>query len=155
MHYQPHKRPMLRANFPQHTHRETMPSQRNATRNRPSMTKPPEKPGEPVDSATEVLGNALRRYRDAKLLFEHGRYPSCVSLSVLAIEELAKFMALAGYQPLPSSGWQNHVNKQQNSAAFLLRKRYQAELREIIAEQELDEPDDTYKRWADMDFADD
>lgn len=123
-----------------------MLSQHDASRNRPAMTKPPEKPGDPVNSATEVLGNALRLYRDAKLLFEHERYPSCVSLSILAIEELAKFMALAGYQPLPLSGWQSHVNKQQNSAAFLLRKRYQAELREIIAEQQLDEADDTYKR---------
>src|SRR6266481_7645692 len=43
------------------------------------------------DAATEILGNALRLYSDAKLLFENGRFASCASLSVLAIEELAKF----------------------------------------------------------------
>jgi AbiV family abortive infection protein len=118
-------------------------------------TDSPKNTQERVNSATEVLGNALRLYLDAKLLFEHERYPSCVSLSILAMEELAKFMALAGYQPLPSSGWRSHLNKQLSPASFLLRKRYQATLKEITSEQKLGEADDTYKRWADMDFAPD
>lgn len=50
------------------------------------------------DAATEILGNALRLYSDAKLLFENGRFASCASLSVLAIEELAKFMGTIGAQ---------------------------------------------------------
>ena len=31
------------------------------------------------DAATEILGNALRLYSDAKLLFENGRFASCAS----------------------------------------------------------------------------
>ena len=31
------------------------------------------------DAATEILGNALRLYSDAKLLLENGRFASCAS----------------------------------------------------------------------------
>ncbi len=77
------------------------------------------------DAATEILGNALRLYSDAKLLFENGRFASCASLSVLAIEELAKFMGMIGAQPLPVRSWRSHPDKHVGSASFLLRKRYQ------------------------------
>src|SRR5882762_58932 len=63
--------------------------------------------------------------RDAKLLFENGRFASCASLSVLAIEELAKFMGMIGAQPLPVRSWRSHPDKHVGSASFLLRKRYQ------------------------------
>jgi AbiV family abortive infection protein len=60
------------------------------------------------------------------LLFNHERYAACASLSVLAIEERAKFMALAGFQPLQRSEWRRHSAKHLSPAAFLLRNRYQA-----------------------------
>jgi AbiV family abortive infection protein len=105
-----------------------------------------------VDAATETLGNAIRLYRDATLLFAHERYASCASLSVLAIEELAKFMALAGFQPLQRSEWRRHTAKHLSPASFLLRNRYQAALREVIAEHQLGEPEATYERLAAMEY---
>jgi AbiV family abortive infection protein len=106
------------------------------------------------DAATEVLGNALRLYSDAKLLFENGRLASCASLSVLAIEELAKFMGMIGAQPLPVRSWRSHPDKHVGSASFLLRKRYQAALREVLEETGAD-PDADYRRLADMEYRDD
>jgi hypothetical protein len=100
----------------------------------------PSLPGQGTVAATEILGNALRLYGDARLLFDHERYASCASLSVLAIEELTKFMALAGFQPLQRSEWRRHPAKHLSPASFLLRNRYQAALREVIAERQLGEP---------------
>ncbi len=111
--------------------------------------------GQADNAATATLGNALRLYRDAKLLFEHERYASSTSLSVLAIEELAKFMALAGFQPLSWTIWRSHTAKQLSTASFLLRKRYQGALREILAECQVSEQEATYKRLADMDYRSD
>jgi len=107
------------------------------------------------DAATEILGNALRLYSDAKLLFENGRFASCASLSVLAIEELAKFMGMIGAQPLPVRSWRSHADKQVGSASFLLRKRYQAALREVLEETGAADPDADYRRLADMEYRDD
>lgn len=115
----------------------------------PSASPQPPQAG---DAATETLGNAIRLYGDARLLFTHDRYPSCASLSVLAIEELAKFMALAGFQALQRSEWRRHPAKHLSPASFLLRNRYQAALLEIIAEKQLDDPSATYKRLAAMDY---
>lgn len=111
--------------------------------------------GQADNAATEILSNALRLYRDAKLLFEHERYASSASLSVLAIEELAKFMGLASFQPLPPNDWRSHTAKHISPASFLLRKRYQAALREILAECQVSDPEATYKRLADMDYRSD
>jgi len=105
-----------------------------------------------ADAATETLGNAIRLYRDASLLFTHDRYASCASLSVLAIEELAKFMALAGFQPLQRSEWRSHTAKHLSPTSFLLRNRYQGAVREVIAEHQLVEPEATYKRFAAMEY---
>ncbi len=107
------------------------------------------------DAATEILGNALRLYSDAKLLFENGRFASCASLSVLAIEELAKFMGMIGAQPLPVRSWRSHPDKHVGSASFLLRKRYQAALREVLEETGAADPDADYRRLADMEYRDD
>jgi AbiV family abortive infection protein len=108
--------------------------------------------GQDVVAATEILGNALRLYGDARLLFDHERYATCASLSVLAIEELAKFMALAGFQPLQRSEWRRHPAKHLSPASFLLRNRYQAALREVIAERQLSEPSAVFKRLAAMEY---
>src|SRR5687768_3924744 len=95
-----------------------------------------------MKAATETLANALRLYRDAKLLFEHERFPSCASLSILAIEEMAKFMDLAGYQRLPPGKRRHHPAKHESSTSFVLRRRYQAILREVLAEaQDADTPE--------------
>ena len=107
------------------------------------------------DAATEILGNALRLYSDAKLLFENGRFASCASLSVLTIEELAKFMEMIGAQPLPVRSWRSHPDKHVGSASFLLRKRYQAALREVLEETGAADPDADYRRLADMEYRDD
>ena len=107
------------------------------------------------DAATEVLGNALRLYSDAKLLFENERFASCASLSVLAIEELAKFMGMIGAQPLPVRSWRSHPDKHVRSASFLLGKRYQAALREVVEATGAVDPDADYRRPADMEYRDD
>jgi AbiV family abortive infection protein len=112
----------------------------------------PSLPGQGTVAATEILGNALRLYGDARLLFDHERYASCASLSVLAIEELTKFMALAGFQPLQRSEWRRHPAKHLNPASFLLRNRYQAALREVLAERQLGEPPAVFKRLAAMEY---
>ena len=106
--------------------------------------------GRADNAATEILANALRLYGDVQLLFEHKRYASSASLSVLAIEELAKFLGLVGFQPLPSTDWRNHPAKHISPASFLLRKRYQAALREVLTESQLSEAD--YKRLINMDY---
>lgn len=103
-------------------------------------------------AATAILGNAIRLYSDAKLLFTHERYATCTSLSILSIEELAKFLALAGLQPLPLKEWRNHNAKHVGSASFLLRKRYQSALREVLAEAPADQCAATYSRLANMDY---
>jgi AbiV family abortive infection protein len=106
--------------------------------------------GLPNNAATETLGNALRLFRDARLLFKNERYPSCVSISVLAIEELAKFMALVGYQPLSRSEWHVHTVKHLKPPSFVMGKRFEAALREIIAHRQMsaDDVDAVYKRLA-------
>ncbi|MGB8278582.1 MAG: AbiV family abortive infection protein [Methylovirgula sp.] len=104
------------------------------------------------DTATEILGNAIRLYADAKLLFTHERYATCTSLSVLSIEELAKFLALVGLQPLPLKEWRSHNAKHVSSASFLLRKSYQTALSDVLAEVPPDERDATYSRLANMDY---
>ena len=105
-----------------------------------------------ADTATETLRNALRLYTDARLLFEHGRYASCAALSVLAIEELAKFIALAGFQPFPSCSLRHHTVKQISAASFLLRSRYQATLREILLEERVGEHAAMYARLIAMEW---
>lgn len=48
-----------------------------------------------IDGSVHCVKNAKRLSEDAKLLFESKRYSSCVSLAVLALEELGKsFMLL-------------------------------------------------------------
>jgi AbiV family abortive infection protein len=91
--------------------------------------------GMPNDPAIEVLSNALRLACDSRLLFNNGRYPSSASLAVLAIEEFAKFMSLAGFQPLPHSEWHIHTTKYRKALAFLLRKRFQSTWCEITGRQ--------------------
>lgn len=113
---------------------------------------PSAQPPQAANAATETLGNAIRLYRDAKLLLAHDRYASCASLSVLAIEELAKFMALAGFQPLQRSEWRSHTAKHLSPASFLLRNRYQTAVREVIAEHQFVAPEAVYKRFAAMEY---
>jgi hypothetical protein len=74
--------------------------------------------------------------------------------SVLSIEELAKFLALAGLHPLPLKDWRNHNAKHVSPAAFMLRKSYQTALREVLAEAPVDERDAKYGRLANMDYCD-
>lgn len=81
-----------------------------------------------VAAATAVLGNALRLYRDAGLLLKEERYASCLSVSVLAAEELAKFLNLAGLQSLKRSEWRLHKAKHVGAASFLLRRKFQTAL---------------------------
>jgi hypothetical protein len=74
---------------------------------------------------------------------------------VLAIEELAKFMGMIGAQPLPVRSWRSHPDKHVGSASFLLRKRYQAALREVPEETGAADPDADYRRLVDMEYRDD
>ena len=106
------------------------------------------------DAATALLGNAISLYNDARLLFDNTRYPTCTSLSILSVEELAKFMALVGLQPLPLKEWRNHIAKHVSPAGFLLRKHYQTALRDALSETPADEREATYSRLADMDYSD-
>lgn len=79
-------------------------------------------------AATAVLANALRLYRDAVLLLKEERHASCLSVSVLAAEELAKFLSLAELQRLKRSEWRLHHAKHVGTASFLLRRKFQAAL---------------------------
>ena len=47
-----------------------------------------------IDGSIHCVKNAKRLSEDAKLLFESKRYSSCVSLAVLALEELGKLFML-------------------------------------------------------------
>jgi hypothetical protein len=104
-----------------------------------------------TDAATETLANVIRLYRDSRLLFEHERYASCASLAVLALEELAKFMALAGFQELQRGELRHHSARHISAASFLLRNCYQAALRETLVEHRVCEPPAAYERLMAMD----
>lgn len=80
------------------------------------------------EAATAVLGNALQLYRDAVLLLKEERHASCLSVSVLAAEELAKFLSLVGLQCLKRSDWRLHQAKHVGTASFLLRRKFQGAL---------------------------
>jgi len=107
------------------------------------------------DAATEILANACRLYQDAVLMLEHDRFASCASLSVLAVEEVAKFMGMIGVEPLPRTDWRNHVAKHTGSANFLLRKRYQDALRHVLDVYGFGDDPAMFARLADMDYAED
>lgn len=91
-----------------------------------------------TEAATATLANAIRLYLDAKLLFANERYASCTSLAVLSIEELAKFMNLAGINELSQSKLRSHTAKHVSTASFVLRKNYQSALRDALAGAEID-----------------
>ena len=89
--------------------------------------------GEKLHAAAQaVLENTLRLYRDAKLMLENERFASCLSLSVLAAEELAKFLSLVELQGLKRSEWRNHQRKHLGTASFLLRRKFQAALHSTL-----------------------
>lgn len=51
-------------------------------------------PAQIADGMNEAAANAKRLYEDARLLFEHGRHPSALSLAALSIEESGKLSIL-------------------------------------------------------------
>jgi AbiV family abortive infection protein len=103
-------------------------------------------------AAQAVLENALRLYRDATLLLKEERYASCLSLSVLAAEELAKFLNLVGLQSLRRSEWRLHQAKHVGTASFLLRRKFQAALNAVLEGR----PEKTdHTRFAQLDFRED
>ena len=103
-------------------------------------------------AATAVLGNALRLYSDANLLFKEERYASCLSVSVLAAEEIAKFLNLVGLQGLKRSEWRLHHAKHLGTASYLLRRKFQAALNAAL-EGRPEKAD--HARFAQLDFRED
>jgi AbiV family abortive infection protein len=99
-------------------------------------------------SALEVLTHVVRLYDDAKILFRNESFATAGALAILALEETAKFLSLAGIQPLEGSS-RDHVVKHVGAASFLLRKRYQQALRELLADRGKSEE---YARLAQIDL---
>jgi AbiV family abortive infection protein len=62
-----------------------------------------------IDVSKEVLENADRLLNDARLLFEHGRFPTSASLAILSIEEFGK--AIRGMSV-------GHLEKQKAAISF-------------------------------------
>jgi AbiV family abortive infection protein len=71
-------------------------------------------------------------YADARLLLDNERFASCVSVSILAAEELAKFLSLIQMQGLKRQDWHKHQAKHIGTASFLLRRQYQAALTKVL-----------------------
>jgi AbiV family abortive infection protein len=103
-------------------------------------------------AATAILANALRLYRDAVLLLKEERHASCLSVSVLAAEELAKFLSLVELQSLNRSEWRLHHAKHVGTASFLLRRKFQAALSAAL-EGRPEKAD--HVRFAQLDFRED
>lgn len=103
-------------------------------------------------AATAVLANALRLYRDAVLLLKEERHASCLSISVLAAEELAKFLSLVKLQNLKRSEWRLHHAKHLGTASFLLRRKFQVALSATL--EGLPEKSE-HARLAKLDFRED
>ena len=91
---------------------------------------------QPQSAATAILENVIRLRGDALLLFKNERYGSCLSLSVLAAEELAKFLSLVGMQSLNPSDWHKHTAKQLGTAAFLLTSQKHERTKDTFGEGE-------------------
>jgi AbiV family abortive infection protein len=83
-------------------------------------------------AAQAVLANVLRLYSDALLLLKNDRFASCLSISILAAEELAKFLSLIEMQKLKRGDWHKHQAKHIGTASFLLRRKYQAALTKVL-----------------------
>ena len=72
-----------------------------------------------VDGATICFKNAYRLAHDAKLLFASGRYSTCISVAVLALEEVGKgYMLMRSYKntqttivKIPKSDFTSHKKK--------------------------------------------
>jgi AbiV family abortive infection protein len=45
----------------------------------------------PYPAADKLAANARRLFEDAKLLSEHGRYPSAAAIAILSMEEVGKY----------------------------------------------------------------
>lgn len=72
------------------------------------------------DIARAVEQNAQRLLRDAEFLFDGGRYPSSAALSVLAIEEVGKWLFLRQSATPDSVRLRHHVQKQISASTMCL-----------------------------------
>ncbi len=76
-----------------------------------------------IDGSLHCVKNAKRLSEDAKSLFESKRYSSCLSLAVLALEELGKsFMLLDAYvkkQEVESRDWFKKFSSHREKLEFL------------------------------------
>lgn len=59
-----------------------------------------------------IQANAIRLLEDARLLFTNGRHASSVALSILAIEEVGKFLVLSAAKPGEARNMLRHHEKQ-------------------------------------------
>jgi len=66
-----------------------------------------------------VVANAQRLLDDAHLLFEHGRYPTSLSIAILSVEESGK--ALLMCRPVKQKDLRSHVTKQTDAALQLVQ----------------------------------
>jgi AbiV family abortive infection protein len=69
---------------------------------------------------TLVIANAQRLLDDARLLFEHGRYPTSLSIAVLSMEESGK--ALLMCRAVKQTDLRHHVIKQTDATLQLSRR---------------------------------
>jgi AbiV family abortive infection protein len=96
------------------------------------MTQTSVEPAPQAVAAQAILANVLRLYADALLLLNNDRFASCLSISILAAEELAKFLSLIEMQRLKQGDWHKHQAKHIGTASFLLRRKYQAALTKVL-----------------------
>jgi AbiV family abortive infection protein len=82
----------------------------------------------PQAERNEIVSNAARLLRDAKLLVDNERYASAFALSVLALEEIGKVVLelWGASQPVHKSGKRpsSHLRKQAAVSSLLLAQYF-------------------------------
>lgn len=85
----------------------------------------------PRTADVAILDNSLRLYRDAKLLFDHGRYASSTALAILSLEEFGKFLDHIGL-----AGRSNHkllhLKRQAFTAKFFISVAYRVTVLKVF-----------------------
>lgn len=91
----------------------------------------------PQAERNEIVSNAARLLRDAKLLVDNERYASAFALSVLALEEIGKVVLVlwGASQPVHKSGKRlsSHLRKQAAVSSLLLAQYTTKELGDLVS----------------------
>ncbi len=90
-----------------------------------------------AEKRNEIVSNAARLLRDAKLLVDNERYASAFALSVFALEEIGKVVLdlWGASQSVPKSGKRpsSHLRKQAAVSSLLLAQYTTKELGDLVS----------------------